>query len=133
MADIDAKIAELKAATREANETLKALNQAKREFGQAVAEARAETKAWQAACKKQLQEETNKGLEEYHKELSALVGRTEKRVLARFEALLDLLTRKTPVGGGEMVSVEDLVALKTGNAVPLPSPEKLRGIKVDSP
>jgi len=114
--DVDAKIAELKAATREANETLKALKQAKRDYDKAVQEAWDQTHRWRDEMTKKVLADLDTVARGVGTRLADQQIAIESAMDARLRHLIDLLTKPLHPTEAPM-SIEEMVAVRTGSAM----------------
>jgi hypothetical protein len=121
--DIDAKIAELREVTREANQVLRDMGQVLKDFEQAVAEARRvsakEIADWRKDYEARMKAEWKQGLDNYHAQLAKAIEVAEASINNRMDTIATMITKPYDTPRGPM-SIEEIVALKTGNAIEVP-------------
>lgn len=132
MTDVGESEQTLRAATREARETIKDMLDVMAQFDAKVVEARKLAANWRREYEESLKAEWMKGLEEYHKSLAAAIEAATDRLNKRMDLIAMMITKpiQTPMGPK---SLEELVALKTGNALMFPPTQEVAlGLPVPS-
>lgn len=116
----EAKIAELRAATRDANTAIKDARAAKRELGEAVEEFRRDAHDWRRALETAYQAEIDRAIRRGIDDLMKVVKYAEKRLEVRMDSIMMAITKPYDTSHGKLRLDEIVTRRADGEIIDVP-------------